>query len=106
MRTFTLYKNDIKQTWTVIKDTLQKKLHSAPLNKFILNNVTITDSNEIANEFIRYFINIGRSLSDEIQSIHSSQDYLSQHNKPTSNFSFNPVNKKCIAKFIVKLKQI
>ena len=104
MRTFALYKNDIKQTWSVIKDTLQKKLHSAPSNKFILNNVTITDPDEIANEFNRYFINIGRSLADQIQSIHSSQDYLPQHNKPTSNFSFNPVNEECIAKFIVKLK--
>ena len=104
MRTFALYKNDIKQTWSVIKDTLQKKLHSAPSNIFILNNVTITDPDEIANEFNRYFINIGRSLADQIQSIHSSQDYLPQHNKPTSNFSFNPVNEECIAKFIVKLK--
>ena len=88
----------------MIKDTLQKKLHSAPSNKFILNNVTITDPDEIANEFNRYFINIRRSLSDQIQSIHSSQDYLLQHNKPTSNFSFNPANEECIAKFIVKLK--
>ena len=63
MRTFALYKNDIKQTWSVIKDTLQKKLHSAPSNKFILNNVTITDPDEIANEFNRYFISIGRSNS-------------------------------------------
>ena len=103
MRTFALYKNDIKQTWSVIvytlnkytlnnivytQYTLQKKLHSAPSNKFILNNVTITDPDELANEFNRYFINIGRSLSDQIQSIHSSQDYLPQHNKPTSNFFF------------------
>ena len=104
LRTFALYRNDIKQTWSVIKDTLQKKLHSAPSNKFILNNATITDPDEIANEFNKYFINIGRALSDEIQSIHSSQDYLPQHNKPTSNFSFNSVNEECIAKFIVKLK--
>ena len=103
-RTFAFYKNDIKQTWSVIKDTLQKKLHSAPSNKFILNNVTIRDPDEIANEFNRYFINIGRSLSDQIQSIHSSHDYLPQHNKSTSKFSFNPVNKECIAKLIVKLK--
>ena len=41
MRTFALYKNDIKQTWSVIKDTLQKKFHSAPSNKFILNNVAM-----------------------------------------------------------------
>ena len=72
LRTFALYRNDIKQTWSVIKDTLQKKLHNAPSNKFILNNVTITDPDKITNEFNKYFITIGRSLSDQIQSIHSS----------------------------------
>ena len=25
-RTFTIYKNDIKQTWTIIKDTLHRKI--------------------------------------------------------------------------------
>ena len=55
LRKFALYRNEIKQTWSVIKDTLQKKLHSAPSNKCILNNVTITDPDEIANEFNQYF---------------------------------------------------
>ena len=104
LRTFALYRNDLKQPWSVIKDTLPKKLHSAPSNKFILYNVTITDPDEIANEFNKYFIDIGRTLSDQIESIHSSQDYLPQHNKPTSNLSFNSVNEECIAKFIVQLK--
>ena len=61
MRIFALYKNDIKQTWYLIKYALHKKLHSAPSNKFILNNVTITDPDEIANEFNGYFITIRRS---------------------------------------------
>ena len=88
MRTFELYKNDVKQTWSVIKDTLQKKLHSSPSSKFILNNNTITDLDEIATEFNKYFINIGRSLSDQIHSIHSSLDYLPKQHKPTSIFFF------------------
>ena len=104
LRTFAFYRNDLKQTWSVTKDTLHKKLHSAPSNKFILYNVTITDPDEIVDEFNKYFIDIGWTLSDQIQSIHYSQDDLPQHNKPTSNFSFNFVNEDCIAKFIVKLK--
>ena len=52
VRTFALYRNDIKQTWSVIKDTLQKKLHSAPSNKFILNNATITDPDELLMSLI------------------------------------------------------
>ena len=104
MRTFALYKNDMKQSWSVIKDTLQRKLHSSPSSKFILNNNTITDLDEIATEFNKYVINIGRSLSDQIQSIHSSLDYLPKQHKPTSMFSYNPVNEECIAKYIKKLK--
>ena len=104
LRTFALYKNDVKQTWSVIKDTLQRKLHSSPSSKFILNNNTITDLDEIATEFNKYFINIGRSLSDQIQSNHCSLDYLPKQHKPTSIYSFNPVNEECIANYIRKLK--
>ena len=102
LRTFALYKNDVKQTWSVIKDTLQRKLHSSPSSKFILNNntCTITDLDEIATEFNKYFINIGRSLSDQIQSNHSSLDYLPKQHKPTSIFSFNPVNEECITNYM------
>ena len=46
MRTFALYKHDVKQTWAVIKDTLQKNMHSAPSTKFTLNNDTITNMDE------------------------------------------------------------
>ena len=104
MRTFALYKNDKKQAWSVIKDTLKKKLHSTPSSIFILNNNTITDLDEIATGFNKYFINIGRSLSDQIQSIHSSLDYLPKQHKPKSIFfSFNPVNEECIAKYITQI---
>ena len=104
MRTFALYKNDVKQTWSVINDTWQKKLHSTPSSKLVLNNNTITDLDEIATKLNKYFINIGRSLFDQIQSIHSSLDYLPQQHKPKSIFSFNPVNEECIANYITKLK--
>ena len=41
-------KNDVKQTWSVIKDTFKRNciVH----HKFILNNNTITDLGEIATE--------------------------------------------------------
>ena len=67
-RTFTLYKNDIKQTWSVIKDTLQRKNQSRTTAQFILNNRIITDLDEIANEFNAYFVGIGRLLSEQIHS--------------------------------------
>ena len=50
-RTFGLYKNDIKQTWSVIKDTLQRKRQCKPTEKFSLNNRIITDVDDITNAF-------------------------------------------------------
>ena len=102
LRTFALYKNDAKQTRAVIKETLQK--NSAPSTKFNLNNATITNMDEIVKEFNTYFINIGHTLSDQIQSIHSSFDYLSQDKKTISSLVFNPVSEECIANVITKLK--
>ena len=40
-------KDDVKQTWAVIKDTLQKKMHSVPSTKFILNSATTTNMDGI-----------------------------------------------------------
>ena len=97
-------KNDIKQTWSVIKDTLQKKHHCKTTDKFVLNDCVVTDFDEITNEFNVYFINIGRSLSDQIQSEASSQDYLLQHNKPIMTFNFVPINEVYIDNVDNKLK--
>ena len=65
-RTFAMYKYNIKQTWTVIRDTLQRKTKCEIPNKFTIDNRTITDRGEIVNEFNIYFVNIGRLLSEPI----------------------------------------
>ena len=67
-------------------------------HEFVCNNNVITDMNVIANEFNRYFISIGHSLSEKIQSVHSSEEYLGQ--KANSVFKFTAVNKDCIDKII------
>ena len=59
-------------------------------NEFVWNNHAITDMNEIANEFNRYFISIGHSLSEKIQSLHSGEEYLGQ--KAISALKFTAVN--------------
>ena len=104
-RTFVLYKHDVKQTWAVLKDTLQTKMHSAPSPKFTLNNDKITNIDEIVKEFNTYFINIGRTLylTKFIQHILVLIIYQ-KIKKTTSSFVFNPVSEECIANVITKLK--
>ena len=97
-----MYQNNVRKKWAVIKETLQrKKKHEMP-HEFVCNNNVITDMNVIANEFNRYFISIGHSLSEKIQSVHSSEEYLGQ--KANSVFKFTEVNEDCIDKIIKKLK--
>ena len=80
--------------------TKEKKIERH--NEFVWNNRAITDMNEIANEFNRYFISIGHSLSEKIHSVHSSEEYLGQ--KANTVFKFTVVNEECIDKIIKKLK--
>ena len=47
-------------------------------HEFVWTNHVITDMNEMTYEFNRYFISIGHSLSEKIQTVHSSEEYLGQ----------------------------
>ena len=57
-RTFNLYQNYVKKTWTLIKETLQQKKKQELPAEFIWNDQIITDLDEIANKFNSYFISI------------------------------------------------
>ena len=47
----------------------------------------LTDSDEIANEFNNYFVNIGRLLSEQITSQHTSKEYLGD--RPNVSFKLS-----------------
>ena len=61
-RTFAIYKNNIKQTWTIIKYILQRKSKCEIPNQFFIG--------------FSYFVNIGRLLSEQITFPHTSEEYL------------------------------
>ena len=102
IKVFNMYKNDIKQTWAIVKDTLQNKAREELPNKYLLNDRTLTNIDKIANEFNKYFINIGRLLSEQITSGHSSDEYL--NDKTELVFNFTPVTEDYIANVISNLK--
>ena len=69
----------MKQTWNIIKDTLHRKTKCELPNQFFIGNRAVTNPDEIANEFNEfneYFANIGRLLSEQITSPHTSEEYL------------------------------
>ena len=57
---------------------------------------------EIANEFKEHFVNIGRLLSEQITSPHTSEEYLGD--KSDVLFRFTSVNQDCIGNIIINLK--
>ena len=64
------YKGDIKETWRVIKEVMEKtKLRTNNLpNRIIVNDREIYDKTDIANNFNKYFVNIGPNLANKIPS--------------------------------------
>ena len=55
----TCTKNNIKQTWKTITETLNKQVNSREIpTKIIHNDETLTDNENIADCFNSYFANI------------------------------------------------
>ena len=72
---FEKYKNDIRKTWSTIKHILNKNSKSTSFpSYFLLNDEKITNENEIAENFNKFFTEIGPNLSKKI-TINSSKSY-------------------------------
>ena len=92
----------MKKTWGVISDALKSSDKSKSQVEFIVGNHIVRDTDEIANHFNDYFINISRTLLQQIQPTHSFDHYLNEN--AASRLQFHPVNKEYISKLIDKLK--
>ena len=65
---FELHKNDLKNSWKIIKEMIGK-VDKHRVNKhttFLINNHYSSDTKIIANHFNEYFINVGSSLAKNI----------------------------------------
>ena len=65
-RTFDLYKNDIKNAWSVINSTFSRNNKCNASEQFIMDDKELKDPTVIANEFNKYSVNIGQSLAEKI----------------------------------------
>ena len=74
-RVFVAYKCDMKKTWQVISETLNRnKKHEMP-SLFTHEGRDLAGSTEIANAFNTYFANIGKNLSSQIDQNVDDADY-------------------------------
>ena len=105
-KTFTSQKNVMKKTWKTIDETLNRRKNKSKFpSEFIVNNRSIADQKEIADQFNIFFSNIGSTLSDSIEIADSTLDFTDYLNNPTEHhFNFNKITESETLSIINKLK--
>jgi hypothetical protein len=102
---FSKYRNDMRNTWSTIKDVLNKqKETNTPPKEFYLEDTIVSNPKDIANAFNNYFINIGPQLATNIVQPDNIafSDYLIT---PTDHtFDFQRVTTTEVMKVIDNLK--
>ena len=84
-------KDNIKKTWQVIKETLGKEKSSQSLPKTVLvNELSVTQSTSIAENFNNIFTEIGPKLARNIKK--SSKNFAYYLRKHLSELSEHPLS--------------
>ena len=97
---FNRHKSDIRKTWCLLNETLNRNVKKQPTHEFLVDNRMTTDPVIIANKFNEYFINIGNSLADKIPKAEPFHSYL---NHPTNYvFTFQPITEVKISEINLK----
>ena len=95
--------NNLKKTWSIIKDVLNKNKNSKLNDTFKYNDQTTSDKDIIANKFNEYFVNIGSNLASTIPERGPSYKTFLPPINDHSIF-LEPTNPDEILKIISKLK--
>ncbi len=75
------YKNDIKKTWQVLKPIIGKQNDRTSLaSTFMIDSNAVSNPQDIANEFCKFFTTVGRKTQQSIQRANSlAKDHLLNH---------------------------
>ena len=104
-KNFQKYKSDIKGTWSCINQMINKsKTTKQVVKTFSVNGENITDAKDIANEFNKYYIDVGYNLASKIVNPENKSytDYL--YTSVEKSFMFQITNEETIIKAINSLK--
>ena len=90
--TFELFKKDCRKTWNTINEVLKSKNKKHMVNdKFTTSEGTsITDKNEIVEQFNKYFTNIGSSLNSKLPK--TGEDPIQHIKHNTASFFCAPTD--------------
>lgn len=103
---FRIHKNDMKNTWKTINETLGRiKGNNSLPTSITHDNTTVTDPTEIANVFNNYFINIGVKLASAIDNNNDYSTYKQYLIRPAgSNCTMEKVTETDVIAHINKMK--
>ena len=101
---FTQNKNNLKKSWSIIKEVINKKKSTLMSNKFVINNNTTSDNNIISDAFNKFYINIGPTLASKIP--YCQKNPLSYiHQNISDSMYLNEVTVNEVKNVIVSLKE-
>ena len=90
---FSKYKKDITKSWEVMRSIIKKTNDKSGISDtFRLNDVTLNDPSQIANEFCNYFTEIGPKLSAQIPTSNKSYDQYMVNITIENSMFLNPTD--------------
>ena len=60
------YKNNLRNSWRILKEVINKRKNRSACSKFMLNGQFVTDKTMISNSFNSFFVNMGPNLASKI----------------------------------------
>ena len=104
---FQSFKSDIRKTWGIISEILSKKHRNKNSIKWIvINSKTIKDSQQIAEKFNDFFLNIGKNLAASLEKNTSKTHRWYLNSNILTSFGFSLVDEDHIDKIMKSLKNI
>ena len=95
-------KSDLKQTWTLIYEVLEKNKKNTTSDAFIIVGEKTHDPNIISARFNGFFINIGNSNTDTDTDQEQFKTYF--HDQQFANLTFREITTEETIRIIHKLK--
>jgi len=95
------YDGNSRKTWETINEVTRRKSDKAAVNELELNRARITNSNEIAEGFNKFFAEIGPEFSRNIEDVDTSFDEFV--NEASSCFNFQRVTELDVSFHLNKL---
>jgi len=99
---FKLYRNNLKKSWDVIKQVINRNRPKLSQCKFKLDDQYTSDGQTIAEHFNKFFTNIGSTLSNKIPQV--STDPVSYINGENSSIYLDSVSEQEISQIIKGFK--